>query len=103
VRSSCCALWGHLDWPAVGIDGDVREYALGHFYPFGAQAAANPAFNFDSNRCIADAFDIAETADLIADHYWPMKFHACNRNSNDSATRTPCRYRGAREVQRNRW
>ena len=84
--------------PAIGIDGDVGEYALSHFYLFCTQAAANPAFNFDSNRCVANTLDIAETADLITDHYWTMKFHTGNGDSNDSAASAPRRYRAARKV-----
>ena len=84
--------------PAIGIDGGVGEYALSHFYLFCTQAAANPAFNFDSNRCVANTLDIAETADLITDHYRTMKFHTGNGDSNDSAASAPRRYRAARKV-----
>ena len=68
------------------------------------QAAPNPAFNFDGNRCVANPLDIAETADLVADHDRAMKFHARNGNSNDPATGTSlsCRLQGPFDTAANR-
>src|SRR6185437_6485398 len=86
-----------LRLPAA-VDSDVGKKAFGYLYLLNSETSANPAFDLDRNRRIADPLDIAETTHLVTDHDWAVKFHPGYRDCDDPAASAPRRYRGAGKI-----
>src|SRR5579872_4046761 len=83
----------------VRVDGDVGEYSFGHFdFLILADAAANPALDFDRHGCATDFDNFRVACHFVADEDGAMERHRGYGDGDDPPARASHRDGAASEV-----